>query len=298
MLDAVRGLIPLCRAILDLKRLRVARAGGSLAECTFLRAWGELLRGEVASCIAERQTAHAVVATLLGGIDGSVLADGGIAPDSRLEILQRAFDEAASPIPATARATLREALSADAPSSLPVPSFVQRLVEQPRAGATRPGHGRIVLEPAESHAEHCASVAVLAVIFAPVYGADPALPFLAGLAHHLHNAWLPDAGDAGDAVLDPHLPAIRERFRERALGEIPEPLRSRVRAALQLVYRSDSPEARAFQTADVLDRVLEMEWHARTSAFTLDVALQEMDIVHPGPVQAFQLEVIRASTLR
>ncbi len=78
-----------------------------------------------------------------------------------------------------------------------VPPFVPLLAAQPRAGATRPGHPRVILEPAENHAEHCAVVAVNGVLAAGVFGADPAGPFLTGLAHHLHNAYLPDAGDAG-----------------------------------------------------------------------------------------------------
>ncbi len=47
----------------------------------------------------------------------------------------------------------------------------------------------------------------------------------------------------------------------------------------------------------MLDRVLEMRWHAEAAAFTLDVALGEMDIVHPGPVQSFQLEVLQRAGL-
>ncbi len=85
-----------------------------------------------------------------------------------------------------------------------------------------------------------------------------------------------------------------ETFRAMALEELPPTLRGPVRASLEAVYRADSPEARAFQAADSLDRVLEMEWHARSAAFTLDVALGDMDIIHPGPVQAFQLDVMRA----
>ena len=154
-----------------------------------------------------------------------------------------------------------------------------------------------MLEPAENHAEHCAVVAVQGVLAAPRFGAEPAAPFLTGLAHHLHNAFLPDAGDAGDALLGEHLRPMVDVFRARALAELPAGLRETAEASLEAVFRADFPEAQAFQTADVLDRVLEMDWHARSAAFTLDVALGEMDIVHPGPVQAFQQEVMRASGL-
>jgi hypothetical protein len=36
-----------------------------------------------------------------------------------------------------------------------------------------------------------------------------------------------------------------------------------------------------------------MRWHAQSAAFTLDVALKEMDIVHPGNVQLFQQALLR-----
>ena len=62
-----------------------------------------------------------------------------------------------------------------------------------------------MLEPPEGHGDHCLVVAVLAAVLAPRYGADPARPFLAGMAHHLHNAALPDSGFAGEMLLGEHL---------------------------------------------------------------------------------------------
>lgn len=296
---AVGALTPLFRELNHLKRIRVAGRPGSLAERLFARAWARLTGGEDPVRVALAETAHAVVATRLAGVDAGVLRDAGLPAAARAEIFQRGFDQAAGPVePALARA-LRETLAAEPPGNdVSPPPFVALLADQPRAGATRPGHPRVVLEPAENHAEHCAVVAIGAVLAAPLYGADPAGPFLTGLAHHLHNARLPDAGDAGDALLGEHLRPIMETFRAAALAELPEPLRERVGASLDAVFRADTPESRAFQTADVLDRVLEMDWHARTAAFTLGVALDDMDIVHPGPVQMFQLGVIRGSGLR
>ncbi len=58
-----------------------------------------------------------------------------------------------------------------------------------------------MFEPPENHAEHCLAVAVYGVLLAPRYGADPSVVFLAGLAHHLHNARLPDSGFTGEALL-------------------------------------------------------------------------------------------------
>ena len=294
------GLLPLFRELNGLKRVRVAGKTGSWAERLFVRAWARLIAEEEVGQVAREETASAVVATLLAGIDAEVLANGGIPAEAHLEILRRAFDAAsASLAPALAR-SLRATLTAG-PTRRPtaaVPPFVPLLAAQPRAGATRPGYPRVMLEPAENHAEHCAVVAVNGVLAAGVFGADLAGPFLTGLAHHLHNAYLPDAGDAGDSLLGDHQRPLMNHCRARALRELPAFLHEPIRQCLTAVYRADTPEARAFQAADSVDRVLEMEWHARSAAFTLETALGKMDIIHPGPVQAFQREVVRALGLK
>ena len=294
------GLLPLFREINGLKRIRVAGKAGSWAERLFVRSWTRLIAGEDVGQVAREETASAVVATLLAGIDAEVLRDGGVPTAARLAILQRAFDAACCPLDPASAAALRATLTGE-PIRQPevtVPPFVPLLAAQPRAGATRPGHPRVILEPAENHAEHCAVVAVNGALAAGAFGADPAEPFLTGLAHHLHNAYLPDAGDAGDSLLREHQRPLIEHYRARALQEIPTFLHEPIRRSLTAIYRADTPEARAFQAADSMDRVLEMEWHARSGAFTLEIALDEMDIIHPGPVQAFQLEVIRTLGLK
>jgi len=121
---------------------------------------------------------------------------------------------------------------------------------------------------------------------------DRATPFLCGLAHHLHNAWLPDAGFAGETALGEHLEPVMARFTQRALGQLPEP--GPVREALRCVNADDTAAARAFNAADVLDRVLELRFHARAAAFDLDVAVHDYEVVHEGPLQAFGMEVLRA----
>ena len=294
--DELAGLLPLFRELNGLKRLRVAGKNGSWAERLFVRAWARLIAGEDAGQVVREETAAALVATTLAGIDAEVLAAGGIPPGARVEILQRAFDLVSRPVDPALAESLRATLT-DEPNGEPtaeVPPFVSLLAAQPRAGATRPGYPRIMLEPAENHAEHCAIVAVNGVLAAGVFGADPVEPFSTSLAHHLHNAYLPDAGDAGDSLLGEHQRPLMENCRARASQELPAVLREPVHQCLTAVYRADTPEARAFQAADSVDRVLEMEWHARSAAFTLQTALGEMDIIHPGPVQAFQLEVMRA----
>ena len=294
------GLLPLFRELNGLKRVRVAGKNGSWAERFFTRVWARLIAEEDIGQVAREETAAAIVATSLAGIDAEVLAAGGLPTAARREILQRAFDATSPPLPPALAATLRATLTGHPtdPPATTLPLCLPLLAAQPRAGATRPGFARVMLEPAENHAEHCAVVAVNGVLAAGVFGADPAGPFLTGLAHHLHNAYLPDAGDAADSLLGEHQRPLLETFRARALHELPAQLHEPIRRALTAVYRADTPESRAFQTADSLDRVLEMEWHARSATFTLATALEEMDIIHPGPVQSFQLEVMRATGLK
>ena len=296
----VPALLPLFRELNDLKRIRVAGKNGSIAARLFLRSWARFASGETLAEVAFSEAASAVAAARLAGIDADVLAAGGFSSEERLSVLQSGLDAVTVPLDDSLRTALRGALRPDAlPEDHPnlLPPFASLLAQQPRAGATRPGFRRVVLEPAENHADHCGMVAVYGVLAAPLYGADPVAAFLTGLSHHLHNAYLPDAGDAGDVLLGDKLKPLMEAFWAKAIAELPEALHQPVRDAISVVYQSDTPSAKAFQTADVLDRVLEMEWHANSAAFTLNVALEDMDIVHPGPVQAFQQEVMRQAGL-
>lgn len=294
----VPALLPLFRELNDLKRIRVAAKDGSIATRLFLRSWSRIAAGEALAEVALSETAHAVAAARLAGIDAEVLTAGGFSAEERLAVLRSGLDAVAGPLDTGLAAEMHGALGSD---SLPmlgaVPPFAGLLAQQPRAGATRPGFRRVVLEPAENHADHCGMVAVYGVLAAPLYGADPARAFLTGLSHHLHNARLPDAGDAGDVLLGDRLKPLMEHFRSLAIAELPEALHQPVRDAISVVYSADTPEAKTFQTADVLDRVLEMEWHANSAAFTLSVALEDMDIVHPGPVQVFQLNIMQQAGL-
>ena len=295
----IAGLLPLFRELNDLKRLRVADRDGSIAERLFRRAWACLIADEDLESLALTETARAMVAAKLAGVDAEVLADGGLDKKQRLEVLGRAFEAAAHDLPAEFAARLEAHLSPDAFADEigEGPRFVELLARQPRAGATRPGMARVVLEPTENHAEHCGIVAVNCVLAASLYGADVGQSFLTGLCHHFHNAYLPDAGDAGDAFLGEHLKPLMQTFRARALEQLPPALAEQARMALENVYRAGTPASKAFQVADSLDRVLEMDWHARSAAFTLSVALEQMDIIHPGPVQAFQIEVMKDAGL-
>jgi 5'-deoxynucleotidase YfbR-like HD superfamily hydrolase len=146
------------------------------------------------------------------------------------------------------------------------PGFVARLAAQPRAGATAPGRGRLVLEPPESHADHCALVALIGAVLAPSWGARVETVFLAALAHHLHNATLADAGFAGEVLLGEWLePRLRARH-GMALAELPDGLRQEVEEARRILPDASTSEGCAFHAADTLDRVLQVEHHCALPA--------------------------------
>ncbi len=281
----------------DLKRVRVAGRAGSLAEQGFARSWAALAAGDAPADVALRETARALAAVPLGGIDGALLAEAGVGDAG--DVLRGAVDLAAGDrVDPALRAALRSAVTGTDPEGAAPPAFVAALAAQPRAGATAPGRPRLVLEPPESHADHCFAVAVGAVLLAPGCGADAGTCFVGALAHHLHNARVPDAGFAGEALLGDRYDRVMEHFTPAALAELAPPLRDRVRAALGLNLHVDTPEARAVVAADVLDRVVQMRQYARTAAFTLDVALDELDLVHAGPLQAYGLAAVEAAGLR
>ena len=175
--------------------------------------------------------------------------------------------------------------------------FAEALIRQPRAGATCPGKPRIILEPPENHGEHCLVVAVLGVVLASHYGADPATVFLAGLAHHLHNATLPDSGFAGEILLGDALGPLMRRLFDRELATLHPAVAQTVGAALATIGDAATPEGRAFNAADVIDRVLQMRQYDRVAAFTVDQALDDLNLVHAGPLQAFHQTVLQEAGL-
>ena len=302
---ALSPLAGLLAGVRDLKRVRDARSPRPLAERQFGRAWSRLAAGETTEAVALSETAAAVAAVRLAGLDAGVMAAHGLSAGEALGALTAAFDDVAGPVDADLRAVLRETLG-PLPEGDPEPAFVESLVRQPRAGATHPGLPRLVLEPAESHADHSFCTAVFGVLLAPAYGADPAGVFLAGLGHHLFNTTLPDAGFAADALLGEALAGrMAASARERALGQLPAALRAGVRDALETTReaRFETPEARAFHAADVLDRTLEMEWHARAARFRLadalgaDTAAGQLDVCHEGFYQTFQRGVLAEAGL-
>ena len=257
-----------------------------------------LLDGEGARSTALTVSARAVSAARLGGIDAEALLQAGLDASQAAGVLERSFDCVAQPLDATLRIALRQTLQHKVPSPRqPLPNFVQLLRGQPRAGATRPGRARIVMLPAETHSGHCAITAVYAVLLAPRYGADIVKPFLSALIHHAHNSWLPDAGFTGEEMLGEYLPLALTTLRAKALLELPETLRQPMQESLAETEHAGTAEARTFHAADVIDRVVQMRWYEQAARFTLKLAMDDMELVHAGPVQSFHQEVLREAGL-
>jgi len=303
MLDDVSGqagglasIVPLAAELGDLKRVRDAFSPDSMASRLFRRAWSAMAAGQGCAEVALGTTADALAAARLGGIDRTVLTAAGITDAEATAILARSFDEVAGPIDPALAGQLRAHLGlAHRPGA--APAFAEALIRQPRAGATCPGKPRIILEPPEGHGDHCLIVAVLATVLAPRYGADPATAFLAGMAHHLHNAHLPDSGFAGEMLLGSHLGPIMQALFARELATLPASLSTATAAALATIPDASTPGGRAFHAADVIDRVLQMRHYDQVARFTIDQALDDMDLVHAGPTQSFHHLVLQDANL-
>ncbi len=70
-----------------------------------------------------------------------------------------------------------------------------------------------------------------------------------------------------------------------------------MRAALATIGDAATPEGRAFNAADVMDRVLQMRQYDRVAAFTTAQALDDLELVHAGPLQAFHRAVLAEAGL-
>ena len=276
----------------DLKRIRSARRSGTIAQRGFRQAWRELSSGIEAGLVMRRTVAAALAAARLGDLDGAKLVELGLEPATALAVLQRGFDAVTPDIDPRLAANLRPALRVEAAAGGEAPRFVADLEEQPRAGATCPGKPRLVLQPPENHAEHCWAVAVFGVLLSPRHGADPTTVFLASLAHHLHNAVMPDSGFTGEMLLGDRLDPVCAHAAQAALAQLAPPLRDEVARARRILADADTPEGRAFHAADVLDRVGEIAQHLRAAETTMDVVLNELELVHDGPVKPFHDRVL------
>ncbi|WP_375270603.1 hypothetical protein [Sphingomonas sp.] len=283
--------LPFLRELGDLKRVRSAAAPGSIAERLFVAGWAALVRGDDPAEVTMRVTASALVSARLGDLDLAAMTALGIG-DQAVAVLERAFDEIADQVAPSLHARLRAALPLGRPALSDTPAFVGKLARQPRAGVTCPGQPRIMLQPPENHAEHCLMVAVYGVLASAWHGADPVPVFLAGMAHHFHNADMPDSGYSGEMLLGDALDTAIQHARAASMAELAPDLSRTVADALAPIGGEETPEARAFHVADVLDRVLEIEQHTRAARLTMQVVLGDYGLVHDGPVKAFHDRVL------
>ncbi|MEJ2867892.1 HD domain-containing protein [Actinomycetospora sp. OC33-EN08] len=296
MTSTLVDLVGCLREIGDLKRVHVAGRPGSIADHAFLRAWSALAGGADPTSVADAECAAAVAGARLAGLDAGVLRDAGLHDDEARAVRARAIAEVGAALPDDTRHRL-----VDAPNPVEdlahAPAFAAVLVDQPRAGATAPGRPRLIVEPPEDHGEHCWAVAVYGALLAEQHGADRGEAFLLGLAHHLHNVAMPDAGFAGEILLGDHLEPVLERLTERELATLPTALADRLRPLLAARSDADTPLGRAFHAADVLDRVLQVHHHARAAAFTAKDALVDLELVHVSPVSAYHDAVLTEAGL-
>ncbi|WP_336486056.1 hypothetical protein [Methylobacterium nigriterrae] len=279
----------------DLKRVRSAGRIGSIAERLFAQGWSALTAGAPPEDVALEVTATTLAACRLCDLDAAFLASAGLSEDAVTEILLAGFDAVAAEVSEPLRGRLRERLRGRATLTAgPLPGFVSALAHQPRAGVTCPDKPRVLLEPPENHAEHCLMVAVYGVVLSPFYRADPATVFLAAMAHHLHNAAMPDAGFTGEMLLGSQLGPIMVCTTRRALDELDPILRQTIERARAILPDDATAEGRAFHAADAIDRVLQIAQHLRAASITMTTVLGEMELVHAGPVKGFHDRVLEA----
>ncbi|MGB3778933.1 MAG: hypothetical protein WA960_11295 [Tunicatimonas sp.] len=296
----------------DLKRQQPAHYAQSIASTLFVESWQRLLAGEDAERVATTITTKAIVAVLLPGCDAHFVREAELEKSAVVEIYQKAlrtstrerlnnalYERLSASIPPL----VNEYFAQTASEQLPEPDFqkqawfVNVLCQQPRAGATKPGRPRMLLVPPEMHSDHCLTTAVFAVLLSPIFGASPGLPFLTGLSHHLHNAVLPDCGFGGEVLLDAWLGDIIARARSKALARLDPTLAQRVREAIGTHENLGLAAGRAASAADVLDRVLDVKWRTRAAQVKDKDILEELDLVHEGPIKRFQTEILNATNV-
>ena len=301
--SSLRQLSTLLAELEDLKRQQPAHYARSIASTLFVESWKRLLAGEQADRIALETTTKAIIHVLLPGCDARFVHEAGLSQSDTTEVYQKALREGAQ---GRIDPGLYEALAACVPNIVngyfsetnarseedSSAWFVDVLCRQPRAGATKPGTPRLLLIPPEMHSDHCLVTGVFAVLLSSHYEAVPTRPFWAGLSHHLHNAVLPDCGFSGEMLLEPWLAGIMQRARERALAGLDESVARTVREGLATHEAIEVAEGRAASAADVIDRVLDVQWRTRAAHVQNEDILSELELVHAGPLKNFQTELL------
>ena len=233
----------------------------------------------------------------LGFLNYNNLSSVGLTADQILNIFRETIDSFQVELDALKinlrLETSNSLVSFDVPK-LRLNELVNGLISQPRAGPTTPGKPRVVLYPVESHADHCMMVATYAFLLSPFYGSDPTDSFLIGLFHHLHNLTLPDSGYAGECLLGNHLTKSIESARSLAMSSLSSRTNSKISCLFKEIEEASSPVAKAFHAADCLDRVLQMQYYETAHSFSVTHAIEELDLIHDGPVKSFQLDTLKS----
>lgn len=303
---ALRELRALLVELEDLKRQQPAHYSQSIASTLFIESWQRLLAGEAAERIATTITTKAIISVLLPGGDAPFIREAGLNESAVVAIYQKALytsahgrldDTLYTSLAASISPLVKEYVAQGADNQLPAapPWFVDVLCRQPRAGATKPGRPRLLLVPPEMHSDHCLTTAVFAALLSPIFGASPGPPFLTGLSHHLHNAVLPDCGFGGEVLLDEWLEDIIQQGQDKALAALEPQLAQQVREAIARHENLALAEGQAASAADVLDRVLDVQWRTRAARVKDEDILDELDLVHEGPIKRFQTELLSAA---
>lgn len=294
--NQVADLLPILRELNDTKRLYARNLGScSFATQVFFGATRPLHVGEHLN--ADVWCAAIVCAARLGAITPHILHDIGVNSDERLIVYQNSLKTHTS-LPQTVINVLLKAtpgldkISVEKAES--TSEWVEYLAVSPRAGATCPGKPRIALEPTEMHSDHCILVATNAFILADIFGANKEDAWLISLCHHLHNAYLPDAGFTGEVLLDRQLQGIIDSQRSRVLKNFTKDYQMRVIELFKEIDDLESPLAQTFHAADTIDRVIQMEHFERTANFKVISALEDFNLVHDGAAQQFQYELLNS----
>lgn len=286
--------LPLMRELNDIKRLYARNLGSrSLATRVFFGATAPLHLGDPLN--ADTWCAAIVCAARLGAITPHVLSDIGVSADERVTIYQNSIQTHVTLPQNIKNALLSAAKGLDGIAIEKAEShstWVEHLAASPRAGATCPGKPRIALEPAEMHSDHCILVATNAYILADIFGANKEDAWLISLCHHLHNAYLPDAGFTGEVLLGDRLQGILNSQRNRALKHVAKKYQKRVTDLFKEIDDLESPLAQTFHAADTIDRVIQMEHYERAANFKVISALEDFNLVHEGSAQQFQFELL------
>ena len=281
----------------DLKRQVPAHFERSISSALFVESWQRLFAEQRVDRVARTVTTKMLLHILLPGCDSGFYHRAGLKRADVREILEHALAQVGGKrVPNDVVRDLRDALPeiTDEYSGAVDPIrgepawFVEALCRQPRAGATSPGKPRLLLTPPEMHSDHCLLTATYAYLLSHEYKADPAVAWLCGLAHHLHNAVLPDCGFAGEILLEPWLDRIFQNGRQHCLAAMPPPLAAQVRDALTHHETISAPEGKAISAGDVLDRVLDVRWRTRAAAVRDEDILDELELVHAGALKTFQ----------